>query len=125
MSLKSNAPASEKPIPLNTGCLDTRDVPGVCLRIESARQRLALPYALLLLVEISEDQALCEIAFATHKVTVRGRDLRAVYVAVSQGLAVQVSVRDPTAFVEGQVYYGPTVTGIQIEPLEESGRARR
>lgn len=125
MSLKSNAPAIEKPIPLNTGCLDTRDVPGVCLRIESARQRLALPYALLLLVEISEDQTRCEIAFATHKVTVRGRDLRAVYVAVSHGQAMQVSVRDSTKFVAGQEYYGPTITGIQIERLEESGPARR
>jgi hypothetical protein len=121
MSLKSNTSASEKPIPLNTGCLDTRDVPGVCLRIESTRQSIALPYALLLLVEISEDETQCEIAFATHKVTVHGRDLRAVYVAVSQGQAIQVSVRDPTAFVEGQVYYGPTITGIQIEHLNECG----
>ena len=125
MSLKPKVPGEEKTKPLDTGCLDTRDVLGVCLRIESTRQRLAIPYALLLFVEISEDDTLCEIAYATHKVTVRGWDLRAVYVAVSQGQAVQVSVRGPTAFVEGQVYYGPTITGIQIEPLDESRCARR
>ncbi len=125
MSLKPKAPGSESTKPLDTGCLDAREVPGVCLRIESARQRIALPYALLLYVEISEDRTQCEIGFATHKVTVRGRDLRSVYVAVSQGQAVQVSVGDSTKFVAGQKYYGPTITGIQIEPIEESGRARR
>lgn len=125
MSLKPKAPGSEITKPLDTGCLDTREVPGVCLRIESARQRLALPYALLLCVEISEDRTLCEIAYATHRVTVRGRDLRSVYVAVSQGQAVQVRVGDPARFLEGEDYYGPMITGIQIEPLDESGRARR
>jgi hypothetical protein len=105
--------------------MESRDVPGVCLRIESARQRVAIPYALLLLVEISEDETRCEISFATHKVTVRGRDLRYVYVAVSQGQAMQVSVGDPAKFLEGEAYYGPMITGIQIEPLEESSRARR
>lgn len=125
MSLKSNSPASEKPIPLPTGCLDTCDVPGVCLRIESVRQRIAIPYALLLLVEISEDQTRCEIAYATHKVTVRGRDLRAVYVAVSQGQAVQISVGDSAKFHEGDEFLGPLVKAIQIEPLEEADRVRR
>ena len=125
MSLKHKVPGSETTKPLDTECLDTREVPGVCLRIESARQRIAIPYALLLLVEISEDQTQCEIGFATHKVTVRGRDLRSVYVAVSQGQAVQVSVGDSAKFLEGEVYYGPLVTGIQIEPLDESGRSRR
>lgn len=125
MSLKSKVPGSEYTKPLHTGCLESRDVPGVCLRIESARQRIAIPYALLLLVEISEDQTQCEIGFATHKVTVRGRDLRYVYVAVSQGQAMQISVGDSAKFLEGVVYFGPIITGIQIEPLDESGRARR
>lgn len=125
MSLKPKVPGSEYTKPLDTGCLEARDVPGVCLRIEAVRQRIAIPYALLLLVEISEDQTRCEISFATHSVTVRGRDLRYVYVAVSQGQAVQISVGDSAKFLGGEVYYGPMITGIQIEPLGESGRARR
>jgi hypothetical protein len=125
MSLKPKVPGGENAKPVNTGCLDTRDIPGVCLRIESARQRIALPYALLLRAEVSEDQTHCEISFATHTVTVRGKHLREVYVAVSQGQAMQISVGDSQRFREGEVYYGPMVTGIQIEPLDESGRARR
>lgn len=125
MSLKPKVPGSEYTKPLNTGCLESRDVPGVCLRIESVRQRIAIPYALLLVAEISEDQTQCEISFATHKVSVRGRNLRYVYVAVSQGQATQISVGNPATFLEGQVYYGPTITGIKIEPLDESERARR
>lgn len=125
MSLKPKAPGGDTTKPRDTGCLDTRDVPGVCLRIESARQRLALPYALLLRIEIAEDQTSCEIAFATHTVTVRGRDLRAVYVAVSQGQAVQISLGDSAKFQQGDAFFGPLITGIQVEPLNESGRARR
>ena len=125
MSLKPKVPGSEYTKPLHTGCMESRDVPGVCLRIESARQRVAIPYALLLLVEISEDETRCEISFATHKVTVRGRDLRYVFVAVSQGQAMQISIANSAKFLEGETYFGPMITGIQIEPLEESGRARR
>jgi hypothetical protein len=124
MSLKPKPPGGETTKPLDTGCLETREVPAVCLRLESARQRIAIPYALLLLVEIADDQTRCEIAFATHRVTVRGRHLGSVYVAVSQGQAVQVSVRDSAKFREGDAHYGPIITGIQIEPLDEPGRTR-
>ena len=125
MSLKPKVPGDDALRPRDPGCLDTREVPGVCLRIESARQRLALPYALLLRVEVAEDQTSCEIAFATHVIIVRGRHLRAVYVAVSQGQAVQISLGDSAKILEGDTFLGPLVTGIQIEPLDESGRARR
>jgi len=125
MSLKPKLPGGEPLKPVDTGCLETREIPSVCLRIESARQRIALPYALLLCVEIAEDETQCEIAFATHTVTVHGRGLRSVYVAVSQGHAMQVRVRDSAKFLEGELYFGSIITGIQIEPLHESGRARR
>ncbi|MBL9217468.1 MAG: hypothetical protein JNG82_03200 [Opitutaceae bacterium] len=125
MSLKPKVPGGETAKPVDTGCLETRDVPGVCLRIESARQKIALPYALLLRVDVAEDQTTCEIGFATHTVTVRGRHLREVYVAVSQGQATQISVGHSANFLEGDAYYGPLITGIQIEPLDESSRARR
>jgi len=125
MSLKPKIPGSEYIKPLSTGCLETRDIPAVCLRIESARQRVAIPYALLLLVELSEDRTQCEIAFATHKVIVRGHDLQYVYVAVSEGQARQIRAENPAKFLEGDAYYGPIIAGIQIEPLDESERARR
>ncbi|MDI1335895.1 MAG: hypothetical protein PSU94_06890 [Lacunisphaera sp.] len=106
-------------------CLVTSDVPGVCLRLESTRQRIALPYALLLRVELSDDETGCDLTFATHEVRIRGRWLRPVFVAVSQAEAVQVGLGDSAKFKEGDSVLGPLVTGMQIEPLDESARARR
>lgn len=111
--------------PRSPGCLDTQDVPAVCLRLESHRQRLALPYALLLRAELSEDATNCMIVFATHLISVRGRHLKEVYLAVSQGQAVQVSIGDSASFEEGDRFLGPLITDIRIEPTDESGRARR
>ena len=67
----------------------------------------------------------CDLTFATHEVRIRGRRLRAVYVAVSQGQAVQIGLGDSdSANVKvGDVVLGPLVTGLQIDPLEESARA--
>lgn len=106
-------------------CLETCDVPGVCLRLESSRQRVAIPYALLLRVELSEDETGCDLTFATHEVRIRGRRLRAVYLAVSQGQAVQIGVGDSANVREGDAVLGPLVTGLQIDPLDEKLRARR
>lgn len=109
----------------NTGCLDTQEVPPVCLRLQSHRQRLALPYALLLRAELADDETSCVITFATHEISVRGRHLHTVYLAVSQGQAVQVSIGDSASFGAGDKFLGPLITDIRIEPTDESGRGRR
>ena len=122
---KSKNPRGEAITIRNTGCLDTQEVPPVCLRLHSHRQRIALPYALLLRVELAADETGFVITFATHEVRVRGRHLQAVYLAVSQGQAVQVSVGDSASFTEGDKFIGPLVTDIRIESTDESGRSRR
>lgn len=109
----------------NPGCLVTQDVPAVCLRLQSHRQQIALPYALMLRAELSEDETSCAIIFATHEISVRGRHLRAVYLAVSQAQAAQISIGDSASFTEGDKFLGPLVTDIRIEPTDESDRARR
>ena len=124
-ALKPKFPGGESPCPRDPGCLETQDVPAVCLRLHSHRQRLALPYALLLRTELSDDETACEITFATHEVSVRGRHLRAVYLAVSQGQAVQVGVGESENLPEGSAFLGPLVTQVRIEPIAESDRARR
>lgn len=111
--------------PCNPGCLETQDVPAVCLRLESHRQRLALPYALLLRTELSDDEANCVIVFATDAISVRGRHLGLVYLAVSQGQAVQISICESASLPEGASFLGPLVTGIQIKPTDEAGQVRR
>ena len=121
--LKPKVPGADQP--RNPGCLVTQDVPAVCLRLQSHRQQIALPYALLLRAELSEDETSCAIIFATHEISVRGRHLRAVYLAVSQGQAAQISIGDSASFTAGDKFLGPLVTDIRIEPTNESDRARR
>jgi hypothetical protein len=123
--LKPKYPGGESPRPCDPGCLVTQDVPAVCLRLQAYRQRLALPYALLLRTELSEDETNCAIIFATHEISVRGRHLHGVYLTVSQGQAVQISVVESASLAEGSAVVGPLVTDIRIEPTDESGRARR
>ena len=121
--LKPKVPDADQP--RNLGCLVTQDVPAVCLRLQSHRQQLALPYALLLRVELSEDETNCVILFATHKISVRGRYLREVYLAVSQAQAAEVSIGQSEILRDGATFLGPLVTEVRIEPTDESGRARR
>lgn len=121
--LKSKFPGEDEP--RNLGCLVTQDVPAVCLRLQSHRQQIALPYAFLLRAELSEDATSCVISFATHEISVRGRHLGAVYLAVSQGQAAQISIGESASLPEGASFLGPLVTDIRIEPTNESGRARR
>jgi hypothetical protein len=123
--LKPKASGGEALLARDPGCLETRDVPSVCLRLHSHRRRIALPYALLLQVELSEDETNCTIAFATHEISVRGRHLLKVYLAASQGQATQIGIGDSASFSEGDQFLGPLVTDIRIEPKDESGRTRR
>lgn len=121
--LKPKFPGADQP--RNPGCLVTQDVPAVCLRLQSHRQQIALPYALLLRVELSEDETNCVILFATHEVSVRGRHLCEVYLAVSQGQAAEISIGQSASLREGCSFLGPLVTDVRIEPTDESGRGRR
>lgn len=121
--LKPKFPGADQP--LNPGCLVTQEIPAVCLRLQSNRQQIALPYALLLRAELSTDATTCLLSFATHEVSVRGRHLREVYLAVSQGLAAEVSIGQSAILREGSAFLGPLVTDVRIEPTDESGRGRR
>ncbi len=86
---------------------------------------MAIPYALLLRLELAEDETACLIAFATYEILLRGRHLLQVYEAVSLGQALQVSVGNAASITAGTSFAGPLVTEIRIEPTDESGRARR
>lgn len=121
--LKPKFPGADQP--RNPECLVTQDVPAVCLRLRSHRQQIALPYALLLRAELSEDATTCLLCFATHEVSVRGRHLKDVYLAISQGQAIEISIGRSEYLREGMAFLGPLVTAIQIEPTDEPGRARR
>lgn len=121
--LKPKFPGTDQP--RDPGCLAAQEVPAVCLRLRSHRQRVAIPYALLLRIELTEDETGCLIVFATHEIHLRGRHLRQVYLAVSQGQAVEISVGQSAILPEGAAFLGPLVTEVRIEPTDDSGRARR
>ena len=121
--LKPKFPGEDQP--RNPGCLVTQEVPAVCLRLQSHRQQIALPYALLLRVELSEDETNCVILFATHEISVRGRHLREIYLAVSQAQATEVITGESASLAEGSSFLGPLVTEVRIKPTDESGRTRR
>jgi hypothetical protein len=55
------------------------------LRLETPRQRLALPYATLLAINLADDDTLMRIDFASHHVTVQGKRLYEIYCALSAG----------------------------------------
>jgi hypothetical protein len=84
-----------------------------------------LPYALLLRVELAENETACDNTFATHAVKLRGQYLRPIYLAISQAKAAQISFGESASLTEGDSYRGPLVTGMRIEPTEEDERARR
>lgn len=121
--LKPKFPGANQP--LNPGCLVTQDVPAACLRLQSHRQQIALPYAFLLRAELSEDATTCLLVFATYEVSVRGRHLKDVYLAISQGQAAEISIGQSTILREGTEFLGPLVTEVRIESTDESGRVRR
>lgn len=73
-------------------CLSTITSPVLCLRFESARERLALPYASLVAIRFSTDNTILTILFVTHKVTIKGRNLTDVYSAVATGAAAVLAL---------------------------------
>ncbi len=113
-------------LPRTVDCMQTRDMPAVFLRFDSPRQQLALPYASLLKIEITTDQTWVDLSFATHQVTLRGKNLRRLYEAVSQAQAVQISVATENFAVDALLkVYTPFVSEIHVEPLALDERRRR
>lgn len=100
--------------------------PGLFLRFESTRERIALPYALLLKLELSLDQRTLELGFATHAVTIGGRELHEIYEAVADGHARCIVLSDrETQRVAMQRDRGTVVAEIRIMRLDPENQKRR
>lgn len=79
---------SIEPYPVPKGeCLFTEGSPTLCLRLETPRERLALPYAGLVSVSLSVDDTVMTVFFVTHRITVKGRKLTEIFRAVATGSA--------------------------------------
>ena len=124
--IEQNPHAQRKLSALNSGILETRDLPALFLRFKSPRMRVALPYASLLKIEITLRDEQIELAFATHRVTVRGAHLWRMYEAISLGRATQVAVNEKDFVVDALLKTStPSVAEIRIEPLEPAERRRQ
>jgi hypothetical protein len=107
-------------------CLERREVPGVFLRLSSPREHIALPYACLLKLALSLDETSLELSFATHRVTLTGKNLAEVYVAVAEGEARHVHVVAPGFSAEARLPSSRAlVRGLRIEPLDAAEKQKR
>lgn len=122
--LKPKYPSIENQRPRDAHCLTTSNVPVLCVQFESARQQVAIPYALLLRVDLSLDETACDVEFGTHCVRLRGRGLRDAFDAISSGHAIRIRRGDfHGVSVEGALL-GPLIMSVEIEPLDEDSRRR-
>jgi hypothetical protein len=107
-------------------CLERRGLPAVFLRLESPRERLALPYASLIKLVLRVDDTALELAFVTHRVTITGRNLNELYQAVTDVEARTIRVVAAGCTAEaGLRSLQALVLGIRIDPLDENERRSR
>ncbi len=73
-------------------CLETREVTAVFLRLQSPRERVALPYSSLIKLALKTDETALELLFVTHQVTITGKNLSEIYKAITEAEARLIRV---------------------------------
>jgi len=100
-------------------CYIAGDHPAVFLRLETVRERMALPYAILLGLALSLDETTLELDFASHKVTVTGKRLYEVFCAVSAGQSQALLARGTAEeFALGAAAKAPFIQDIRIKLVD-------
>ena len=107
-------------------CLETREIPGVFLRLQSAREQVALPYASLIKLELKNDATAVELSFVTHRVMIAGRNLAEIYQSVAEAQARVITVAETDFAGEFLMpAHRALVREIRIEPLDADDRRKR
>ncbi len=107
-------------------CLETRDMPAVFLRLQSAREQVALPYSSLIKLELKNDATAVELSFVTHRVMISGRNLAEIYQSVAEAQARVISVAATDFAGEFPMpAHRALVREIRIEPLDAEERRKR
>ncbi len=110
----------------STHCLETRGMPAVFLRLQSAREQVALPYSSLIKLELKNDATAVELSFVTHRVMITGKNLTAIYRAVAEAEARLIAVLSLDFPEEARGSSSNLlVSEIRIEPLEPEDRRKR
>lgn len=109
-----------------THCLETRGMPAVFLRLQSAREQVALPYSSLIKLELKNDATAVELSFVTHRVLITGRNLAEIYRAVAEAEARLIAVLALDFPEEARgLSSNLFVSEIRIAPLEPEERRKR
>lgn len=110
----------------NPGCLASREMPAVFLRLHSPQEQIALPYASLHKISLKTDKTVLELSFVSHRVTITGKSLVKIYKTetAAEARMIRVVARDFAAEATLRSYHG-LMRGIRIEPLDSEERRRR
>ena len=101
------------------GCFSFARSPQVFLSLETPQERRALPYALLVDVEISSDSTTIKLSFSHYAVTVRGNQLDEIYHSIR---AAECAVIMPGKRSDADAPHGSkpsmSVTDIRLKRLQ-------
>ena len=100
----------------NHGCYREDRAPQVFLSLETMRERRALPYALLVDVEIAADSTLLKLVFSHYEVLVRGSRLDVIYESVRAASCAAILPGQATDPYTTPAKTTATVTDIRIKP---------
>jgi len=91
------------------------------LRLETPRERLALPYATLLGINLATDENSLQLDFASHQVTAHGKQLYEVFCSISSGMCAVLFARGELKEIEaGPDAKAPVIRDIRIKPRGEA-----
>lgn len=95
--------------------------PQVFLSLETRHERRALPYTLLLEVEMSSDACLLQLVFSHYEVLVKGGRLDEIYESVREASCVVIRPSSTNDQYSAERETPAFVTEVRIKRLEVSG----
>jgi len=91
------------------------------LRIETPRDRVALPYSTLLDLALSADETTLLLNFASKQVTVKGKRLHEIFCAIAQGHAEALFTRNASEeLADAPGNKAPNIIEIRLREPEEA-----
>ncbi len=100
----------------NHGCYREDRAPQVFLSLETPRERRALPYALLVDIEIAADSTVLKLSFSHYEVMVRGSGLDVLYESVRAASCAAILPGKATDPYSTPAKTTATVSDIRIKP---------
>lgn len=104
--------------PTQDSCYAEGRAPQVFLSLETPRERRALPYTLLLEIEISMDASLLKLVYSHYEVLVRGSGLDIVCESVRAASCAAIKAGKAMDAYSAPLKTTATVTEIRIKRLE-------